>query len=102
EFFIIAWKSVDNESIFPLKRDVNNGVTERANSTKVLCKFNNGKAIKRGSIISTVGESNNEDKNDAAETRVSRKKRRFESAINEFDDSSNIDKNKRSGMEMER
>ncbi|CAJ0892378.1 1168_t:CDS:2, partial [Entrophospora sp. SA101] len=74
--------------------------------TKVLCKFNNGKAIKRGSIISTVGEvrnhKNNLDKNDAAETRVSRKKRRFESAINEFDDSSNIDKNKRSGMEMER
>nr|CAG8578015.1 15401_t:CDS:2 [Entrophospora candida] len=46
--------------------------------------------------------SNNEDKNDAAETRVSRKKRRLESVINEFDDSSNIDKNKRSGMEMER
>jgi hypothetical protein len=28
-------------------------------------------------------KSNNEDKNDAAETRISRKKRRFESVINE-------------------
>nr|CAG8579011.1 11518_t:CDS:2 [Entrophospora candida] len=50
--------------------DVNNGVTERANSTKVLCKFKNSKrftnvkaAIKRDSVISAVGEVGNRQNN---------------------------------------